>query len=143
MKKMLSLGLALVMVLTMLSSVALAVQNPFSSKVIYCSPGTEVGLCTKDTNDPKTDAQKGHLYVRHYLYGDWGGVYTNYFRASKTRLGAAQSAMVGGNWMAPDTANWVKSTTIKKGEVWYAYGRANTDYGLTYIEITGYSENQA
>ena len=45
--------------------------------------------------------------------------------------------------MAPDTANYVRSTSITMDKNWYTWGRGNTDYGLTYITISGYSNPDA
>lgn len=136
MKKMLSVMLVAIMMLTMVASVASAASNAFGSKVIYCQVGAERFL-NNNNNPTDTLKTKGRFYVRHYLWGDWGGAYTNYFKASQVFNGGT---LYGGNWMAPDTANYVKSNSLAAGKPTYAWGRANTDYGLNYIEITGYSD---
>lgn len=139
MKKIFAIVIALTMVLTMVASVASAgvVQNTFDYRTIRCQANMETGLNSYDSAGKTLNA--GRLYVRHYLHGEFGGVYTNYFKAGLIKRDAPN--LVGGNWMAPDTANFVRSTTIKIGssQTWHAYGRGNTDYGLNTIEISGYS----
>lgn len=135
MKKTICLILVLAAVFTMLSSVAFATSNAFGSKIIYCSPNTERFLNNNSSSEGLKTA--GRFYVRHYLWGSWGGSYTNYFKASQEYNGGT---LYGGNWMAPDTANYVKSGSLIINKSTYAWGRANTDYGLSYIEITGYSD---
>ena len=141
-KKLLSLFL-LALLLTTLASVASAgdydAHNPFGSKTIYCTPNAEVGL--NNYIAAYKYAHAGYLYVRHYLDGDFGSVHTNYFKAGTGRTGS--TTLYGGNWMAPDTANFVRSGSIVLYDQWYAYGRGNTDYGLTTIVITGYSDSDA
>lgn len=136
MKKTISLVIVLTLVLVCVANVASAASNPFGSKVIYCQSGAERFL---NNESRPTDglAVKGRFYVRHYLWGDWGGVYTNYFKASNVFGGGT---LYGGNWMAPDTANYVRSNSLAVGKATYAWGRANTDYGVSYIEISGYSD---
>lgn len=88
MKKMISVLVLAVLMLTMVVSVASAASNPFGSKMITCAANAEVGL----NNNPESANKAkntGRLYVRHYLWGEWGGVYTNYFRAAKVQLGAS------------------------------------------------------
>ncbi|MEA5014256.1 MAG: hypothetical protein VB099_06820 [Candidatus Limiplasma sp.] len=140
MKKMLSALVVVVLMMTMLASVANAASMPFSSQTIKCVKNAEVGVNQYTTTETK-QAKETRLYVRHYLYGDFGGVYTNHFQAANQHRNA--TTRYGGDWMAPDTANYVRSNSITLGKTWYAYARGNTDYGLATIVITGYSDQQA
>jgi hypothetical protein len=141
MKKILATLVLVALVLTMFASVASAVapNNPFGSKVIYCAANAEQPL--NNAQEPSKSVNNHRIYVRHYFYGDWGGVYTNYFRAGGTQTNA--TSLLGGSWMAPDTANFVTSNSITTGRGWYAVGRGNTNYGLNSIQITGYSNEDA
>ncbi len=137
MKKMLSALVVVVLMMTMVASVASAatyIQNPFDYVTILCQANAE-RLLNKYESAPKT-GNPTRLYVRHYLRDDLGMVYNNYFKAADNRNG---TSLKGGDWMSPDTANYVRSNSIVVNKPWYAYGRANTDYGLTSIVITGYS----
>lgn len=143
MKKMISVLVLSVLVLTMVASVASAASNPFGSKVIYCQENAEVHL-NNNAGEIKQAATKNKLYVRHYLWGEWGGVYTNYFRAAKSASAVKKDVtLLGGKWMSPDGAFYVESTSIGYGTVVNAWGRGNTNYGLTRIEISGYSDPNA
>jgi hypothetical protein len=139
MKRMISMILVLATVFTLVTSVAVADLCSFGYKTIVCASNQERN-CNAGSVDTKS-GNTGKLYVRHYLYGDFGGVYTNYFRASESST--TRTGLVGGNWMAPDTANYVRSTSITRDKNWYTWGRGNTDYGLTYITISGYSNPDA
>lgn len=142
MKKRLCIALVLVTMLTLVASVAFAgvEKNTFDYSTIYCQANREVGLNSYVSNK-KLAAYAGKLYVRHYLHGEFGGVYTNYFKAGAAIRNAP--TLYGGNWMAPDTANYVRSASLVADKPWYAYGRANTDYGLNTIVISGYSHINA
>lgn len=136
MKKTFAIVIALALVLTCFASTAFAVMNSFQYATIKCQPNMEVGLDT-DRNTGKLK-NPGVFYVRHYLHGDFGGVYNNYFKAGNTLRNATK--FCGGDWMAPDTANFIRSSSLSLGSVWQAYGRGNTDYGLSTIVISGYSD---
>ena len=144
---MLSVLIVAVMMMTMVASVASAASNAFGSKVIYCQENAEVHLNNNTgaaATEIKTSAYKNKLYVRHYLWGDWGGVYTNYFKAARsTSKVRSEVTLLGGKWMMPDGAFYVESTSIGYGTVVNAWGRGNTNYGLNHIEITGYSDPNA
>lgn len=101
------------------------------------------------TNTPvlkNVSSYYGHLYVRHYLWSDVPGYYgsnnhTNYFQASPSN----GDTRVGGNWMAPDTANFIKSGSLQYDSFGVAC-RGNTKYadaGIPIIRISGYTDGNA
>lgn len=145
MKKMLTALVLVVLMMTMLASVATAANQPGSRNntwdynTIYCDPNRVIDL-NKDWSYTKNGNQ-GQLYVRHYLWGDFGGVYTNYFQAKSQYTG--DNTRLGGKWMMPDGAFYVSSASLKLYYGCKACGRANTDYGLTTIQITGYMHPDA
>ncbi len=139
MKKMICVTLVLATLLTLAVSVASAangdVHSPFDYVDIRCAANAEVRL---NKYEPGVKSAKPDvLYIRHYLVYDYGSVYNNHFRAQNFISGA----IVGSDWMAPDTANYVRSSAIDLYQRYWAMGRGNTDYGLTTITITGYSDS--
>lgn len=140
MKKMISMILVLATVFTLVASIASAadydIQSTFGYVSITCASGAEKRLNVYEPGY-KTAKEKV-LYVRHYLYGSYGGTYSNYFRAKNAS--SASNPLLGGNWMAPDTANYVRSSSILANGLnrYHAFGRGNTDYGLNSITISGY-----
>lgn len=87
------------------------------------------------------------LYVRHYLWSNiqnyyGSNNYTNYFQAFDI---AILNGRLGGDWMAPDTANYVRSNSLIVGNVYGVAARANTKYadaGYPTIQISGYADGQ-
>lgn len=139
MKKSIVILLAAIIVLSVSSALA-AQNNTFgyvrlpSESVVGINQYEGNTYALKKYNDKK-------IYVRHYLHeGPYNGVFNNYFQAARTFRNAQQK--YGGNWMAPDTANFVQSNSITNNRLWYVYGRSNTKYNQNYIKISGYSNVQ-
>lgn len=92
-------------------------------------------------------AKPGVLYVRHYLWSDIAGYYgashhTNYFQAIPNG-DINTPTRYGGDWMAPDSANYIRSNSIKTQKRYGCAARANTKYaddGFATIKISGYME---
>lgn len=95
----------------------------------------------------------GYLYVRHYLWSSIPGYYgtsnyTNFFQAT---VSTTDPTRYGGDWMAPGTANYVRSSNIQAdvNNTTYSYGaaaRANTKYaddGFSTIMVSGYIDTDA
>ena len=141
--KIMAMGLAALMALGIGSASADTViylkQNPIPAAQVKTVPVTEK-LGPKSNN-------AGRLYVRHYLWSDIAGYYgashhTNYFQA----FNSDRNVRLGGNWMAPDSANFVKSNNIKTKNSYGIAARANTKYaddGFATIRISGYMDSDA
>lgn len=145
MKKTIATVLVLATVFSLLAGIALAERAAWGSKMITCQPNTEIWLMEKSVQ--KTDSRYlKKLYVRHYLWGEWGGEYTNYFRATVTGYQhnpryLDRTSCVGGKWMTPGGAYYVSSSTMTLNKWCAAWARGNTDYGVNRIEISGYYES--
>lgn len=93
-------------------------------------------------------ANPTRLYVRHYLWSSIEGYYgshsyTNYFQAFEM---SDLDSRLGGDWMAPDTANYVRSNSIYAGWRYGAAARANTKYadaGFPTIQLSGYIDGDS
>lgn len=139
MKKLLAFTLSMVLVLAFCASAcaerAYLLQNPLPAQDVRTIKITEEeGVWKGD--------KPSRLYVRHYLWSTIEGYYgsnnyTNYFQAFQTWT----DTRYGGDWMAPDTANYVRSNSIVVGYHYGAAARANTKYadaGYSTIQVSGY-----
>lgn len=90
----------------------------------------------------------GRLYVRHYLWSNIEGYYgtnnhTNYFQAFNIDN---INGRLSGDWMAPNTANYVRSGSLVTGSLFGVAARANTKYadaGYSTIQVSGYADGHA
>lgn len=141
--------IAFILVAMMAFSVgsAFAVQITFTQSQIPAANVTTVPI-TGGQYGLKS-LKPGYLYVRHYLWSSTPGYYgtsnyTNFFQAIPFLNGSGGSVRYGGNWMAPDTANYVRSPNIVTEELYAVAARANTKYaddGFSTIQISGYMDS--
>ncbi|MBR5960103.1 MAG: hypothetical protein IKZ98_03850 [Clostridia bacterium] len=141
--KIMAMGLAALMALSAGSACADVLyfkQNPIPARIVRTVSVTENEARLKGSN-------LGRLYVRHYLWSDIAGYYgashyTNFFQAIP---GGKGDTRYGGDWMAPDSANYIRSNSIQKKKYGVA-ARANTKYaddGFATIRISGYMDPNA
>ncbi len=145
MKKLLAFTLGMVLVLAFCASAcaerAYLNQTPIPAQNVKTVQVTETYAVAKGDNPTR-------LYVRHYLWSTIDGYYgsnkhTNYFQAFNS---GASSDRLGGDWMAPDTANYVRSNSIILFNHYGVAARANTKYadaGYPTIQISGYTDGDA
>ncbi|MEA5014248.1 MAG: hypothetical protein VB099_06780 [Candidatus Limiplasma sp.] len=129
-KRRLVVMLLLVM---MVSSVALAERTPFNIQEIPCNASTPLMDWTPVTRPCS------QIYVRHYIWEDIGGSFTNYFWAGLN----GTNVRYGGAWMVPDTTGSIKSSSIGGASTYRVIIRPNTvyaDFGLESMHISGYAE---
>lgn len=142
-KKIVALLLVAIMALGVSS--ALAIQITFVQTNIPAANTTTVRVTGDPYYGSKT-AKPGYLYVRHYLWSNTPGYYgssnyTNYFQAIPS---SNANLRYGGNWMAPGTADYVRSNNITTGNSYGVGARANTKYaddGFSTIQISGYMDS--
>ena len=97
---------------------------------------------------PYKGANAGRLYIRHYLWSSQEGYYgdcnfTNYFQATTSE---DTNKRLGGNWMTPGTANYVRSGSIAVGKFYGVAGRGNTKYadaGISVVRVSGYMDSDS
>ena len=97
---------------------------------------------------PYKGANAGRLYVRHYLWSSEEGYYgnsnfTNYFQATTPD---DVNKRLGGNWMTPGGAYYVRSGSIVIGGFYGVAGRGNTKYadaGIPTVRVSGYMDSDA
>ena len=134
---------------------ALEIGSAFADHIHYV-PFSQVSIpAAITTTVPVTgsiygykEEKPGYLYVRHYLWSSTPGYYgsssyTNFFQAIPS---SNYDARYGGNWMAPGTANYVRSNNIAVTSSYGVAARANTKYaddGFTTIQITGYMDSDS
>lgn len=147
MKKFMAFVLSTVLVLAICASACADIiyitQNPMPAQAVRTVRLTD--------NAVWKTGKPGRLYVRHYLWSTVEGYYgsnnhTNYFQAS---VDNQDGSRLGGDWMAPNTANYVRSSSIyadPDGAYFYGLaGRANTKYadaGFPVVRISGYIDGQ-
>lgn len=137
MKKLTTVLILMALCLALTSTVAYAERVSFGVRELL----TNELMPLHDAPGLKT-SNPGRVYVRHYLYGDFGGVYTNYFSASIGQQ-TTSPRLVGGSWVTPGIGNYIRSTAFTIGSYITLWGRANTNYGLTSIGIAGYMDTDA
>lgn len=137
--KIMAMGLAALMALSAGSACAerrdYLNQTPIPSRVVTTVKVSE-GLKKGNVG------RKNALYVRHYLWSDIAGYYgsshhTNFFQA----IPVDETVRYGGDWMAPDSANYIRSGSIQSKNTYSVGARANTKYaddGFATIRISGY-----
>ena len=135
---------------------AMGISSAFADEHIHYVPFSQTSIpAAITTTVPVTDdpyygykeEKPGYLYVRHYLWSSTPGYYgssnyTNFFQATIPD----SSVRYGGNWMAPGTANYVRSNNIVTQGTYGVAARANTKYaddGFTTIQITGYMDSDS
>lgn len=139
--KIMAMGLAALMALS--AGSACAERDYLKQNPIPARQTKTVQVSEKLSS--KKEAKPGVLYVRHYLWSDIAGYYgnshhTNFFQAIPLFDGEVR---YGGDWMAPDSANYVRSNSIKVDRYYGAGARANTKYaddGFATIRISGFIE---
>ena len=144
--KIVAMGLAALMALSAGSASALGDRIAYlNQKAIPARQTLTVSVSESRT---KLNKKPGVLYVRHYLWSDIAGYYgashhTNYFQAKPQ---GNTNTRYGGDWMAPDSANYIRSNSIKKPNSFEVAARANTKYaddGFATIKISGYMDQDA
>ncbi|MEG0944902.1 MAG: hypothetical protein RSF86_14850 [Angelakisella sp.] len=145
MKKFIALVLATTMLLAVCATASAdtvsLLQNPIPAQAVST-------VVVTDSSGVWRSGVSGRLYVRHYLWSTVEGYYgsnnhTNYFQAF---LSSNTTSRLGGNWMAPSTANYIRSGSIQTGSHYGVAARANTKYadaGFPSIRISGYADGQA
>lgn len=139
--RIVALGMAAMLALGIGSANALSFdQTPIPARQ------TNTVCVTGNSWEMKSERSKANrIYVRHYLWSSIPGYYgashhTNYFQAIPSY---ATTTRLGGNWMAPDSAEYIRSNSIQKGNFYGAGARANTKYaddGFATIMISGYMD---
>ena len=138
-------ALLLVVLMALEVGSALAVQISFTQAPVPAANTTTV-LITDYPYYGLKSSKPGYLYVRHYLWSSTPGYYgssnyTNFFQAVPS---TNPSARYGGNWMAPGTADYIRSANITTGNSYGVAVRANTKYsdaGFSTIQISGYMDS--
>jgi hypothetical protein len=139
MKKRIKAFVSVLALLLAVSSVALATNtgphNVFDYNTISTTEGADRVL-NLDWSTAKT-VRPTRLYVRHDLVGTYNGVFTNVFRCQIYEM--YNSTLYGSNdFMAPGTANYIRSDSIQLAQHFKVWGRANTKYTYATIDIAGY-----
>ena len=121
----------MLLLLLMVSSVALAERTHFNLEI-------PTGTGTPLMDWAPVTQPCSYIYFRHYLYDDVGGIYTNYVRVGLN----GSNTNIGGTWVQPDTACYIRLSSLSAARTYRLYITLNTDYGLESIRITGYAEPQ-
>ena len=139
--KIVAMGLAALMALS--AGSACADRGNFKQDPIPARQTNTVQV--SHNNNIWKSVKPGRIYVRHYLWSDIAGYYgsshhTNYFQAIPHDEPKKRR---GGDWMAPDSANFIRSNSIGVTQAYGCAARANTKYaddGFATIRISGYME---
>lgn len=121
----------MLLLLLVVSSVAFAERTHFNLEI-------PTGTGTPLMDWAPVTQPCSHIYFRHYLYDDVGGIFTNYvwvgLNGSNTKL--------SGTWVRPDTGCYIRPSLLNAARTYRVGITLNTDYGLESIRITGYAEPQ-
>lgn len=125
-------GLVVILLLVMMvSSVALAERTYFNLEI-------PTGIGTPLMDWAPVTQPCSHIYFRHYLYDDVGGVFTSYVWVGLN----GSNTKHGGAWVQPDTACYIRPSSMGGARTYRVCIALNTDYGLESIRIAGYAEPQ-